>query len=118
MIHELINDFSERPKRLANLPFSIQFDECLPLERSRFRGRKNLKVERIKIFPVPLDHDLFHVVTFGISCQIGVIRTFIGGEGASGIPCPQLTQELVPPEVQCFFTNLEIPFVPRPVLTS
>ena len=39
----------------------------------------------VKIFPVPLDHDLFHVVTFGISCQIGVIRTFIGGEGASGI---------------------------------
>ena len=39
----------------------------------------------VKIFPVPLDHDLFHVVIFGISCQIGVIRTFIGGEGASGI---------------------------------
>src|ERR1700722_6671229 len=28
----------------------------------------------VKIFPVPFDHDLFHVVTFGISCQIGVIR--------------------------------------------
>src|SRR6266436_5228361 len=39
----------------------------------------------VKIFPVPLDHDLFHVVTFGISCQIGVIRKFVGGEGASGV---------------------------------
>ena len=38
---------SERPKRLCNLSFPIQFDERLPLARSGFRCRKNLNVERI-----------------------------------------------------------------------
>ena len=51
MIYELINDFEidllKCPKRLGNLSSPIQFDECLPLERSGFRCRKNLKVERI-----------------------------------------------------------------------
>jgi hypothetical protein len=41
MIDELIKDFSvdvfERPERLRNLSFAIQFDECLQLARPAFR---------------------------------------------------------------------------------
>jgi hypothetical protein len=51
MIYELINDFQidlfEGPKRLINLSFPIDFDECLPLARSRFRFQKYLEVEWI-----------------------------------------------------------------------
>ena len=51
MIDELINggyvDVFERPKRLRNLSFPIQFDERLLLARAAFWCRKDSELERL-----------------------------------------------------------------------
>src|SRR5258707_10727177 len=51
MIYDLIDvfqiDLFKRPKRLGDLSFAVDLDQCLPLARSGFRCRKNLQVKWI-----------------------------------------------------------------------
>jgi hypothetical protein len=47
----LTNDFEvdlfERSKRLGNLSFATGLDECFPMPRPGFRGRKDCEIERL-----------------------------------------------------------------------
>src|SRR5260221_7899478 len=51
MIYDLLGvfqiDLFKRPKRLGDLSFAVDLDQCLPLARSGFRCRKNLQVKWI-----------------------------------------------------------------------